>query len=98
MQYLFTDHPEFAKVPVARVIEDHMKLKGGSVFFYDRQANPLHWTQMQEVAKFAESAAKVFGKEAALSGRRETTEEYVLRMLALAHASGKVIPGVSMVK
>lgn len=95
-QYLFSDHPEFARVPAARVLADHATLQNGSVFFYDREANPLHWTQMQEVAKFSEAATKTLGKVIGVPLKNESIEGYVLRVTAAARGLGKALPGYRM--
>lgn len=96
-QYLFTDHPEFAKVSMSRVLEDHQTLSSKAFYMYDRTTNPLHWTQMQEMAKFAEAAQKTLDKKLAVPFRQESIDEYVLRMAAIARATGKTIPGLRMV-
>lgn len=95
-QYLFSDHPEFARVPAAKVLADHATLQNGSLFFYDRAVNPLHWTQMQEVAKFSESAMKTLGKEIGTPLKNESIESYVLRIATAARSLGKSLPGFRM--
>ncbi len=95
-QYLFSDHPEFARVPAAKVLADHATLQNGNLFFYDRSVNPLHWTQMQEVAKFSESAMKTLGKGIATPLNNESIESYVLRIATAARGLGKSLPGFRM--
>lgn len=96
-QYLFTDHPEFAKVSMSRVLEDHQTLSSKAFYMYDRTTNPLHWTQMQEMGKFAEAVRKTLGKDLALPLKQESIDEYVLRVATIARATGKTIPGLRMV-
>lgn len=98
MNYDLKEHPEMAKASMARVLEDHKTLSSRAFYMYDRSLNPLHWTQMQELAKFTEGAAKVLGKEVATPLKRESIEEYILRLALLAKESGKSFPGLHMVK
>lgn len=95
-QYLFSDHPEFARVPAAKVLADHAILQNSSLFFYDRSVNPLHWTQMQEVAKFSESAVKTLGKDIGAPFNNESIESYVLRITTAARGLGKSLPSFRM--
>ena len=95
-QYLFSDHPEFARVPAVKVLADHATLQNGSLFFYDREANPLHWTQMQEIAKFSEVATKTLGKEIGMPIKNESIEGYVLRITTVARGLGKTLSGYRM--
>lgn len=98
MNYDLKEHPELAKATMGRVLEDHKTLSSRAFYMYDRSLNPLHWTQMQELAKFTEGAAKVLGKEVAMPLKRESIEEYILRMALIAKESNKSFPGLHMVK
>ncbi len=98
MNYDLKEHPELAKASMSRVLEDHKTLSSRAFYMYDRSLNPLHWTQMQELAKFTEGAAKVLGKEVAMPLKRESIEEYILRMALIAKESNKSFPGLHMVK
>lgn len=96
MRYHPAQHPEFMKLKVASVLSDHKALAKNPLFSYDRTANPLHWSQMEEAAKFAKASAKAFGAELARARAGESVQEYTLRMAALAAQSGKKIPGFRM--
>lgn len=98
MNYDLKEHPELAKTSMDRVLEDHKTLSSRAFYMYDRSLNPLHWTQMQELAKFTEGATKVLGREVAMPLKRESIEEYILRMALIAKESNKSFPGLHMVK
>lgn len=96
--YDFSLHPELAKASVARVLADHAALADKFYITYDRAANPLHWTQMQQVAQFAEGAAKTLGEDLAKPLTGEGIDEYTRRIAILAHAKGVTFPGLRMIQ
>lgn len=89
-------HPELAKAKLAAILADHKTLAVKPLAGYDRALNPLHWSQMEAVAKFSQASAKTFGAELARVRAGESVQEYVLRMAALASHEGKKIPGFRM--
>lgn len=98
MNYDLSEHPEMARVSLAQVLEDHKTLSSRAFYMYNRSLNPLHWTQMQELVKFSEGAAKILGEKLAIPFERETIEQYVLRMAVIAKETNKVLPGLHMLK
>ncbi len=98
MNYDLKEHPELSKALMTQVLEDHKTLSSRAFYMYDRKLNPLHWTQMQELAKFSEGATKTLGKELAAPLKRESIEEYILRVALVAKQSGKSFPGLNVVK
>lgn len=96
MRYDPAQHPEFTKLKVNEVLSDHGALTKNPLFSYDRAKNPLHWSQMEEMAKLVKASAKAFGAEYAKARSGESIQEYVLRMAALSGHGGKKIPGFRM--
>lgn len=96
--YDFSLHPELAKASVARVLADHAALADKFYITYDRTVNPLHWTQMQQVAQFAEGAVKTLGEDLAKPLTGEGIDEYTRRIAILAHAKGVTFPGLRMIQ
>lgn len=90
-------YSELAKTRLAVVLSDHASLSRNPVFSYDRIKNPLHWSQMEAVAKLVRVSAKTFGEELVRAHSGESIREYVLRILAIAHVQGVKIPGFRMV-
>lgn len=93
MRYDPTVHPELTKTKLTAVLGDHKLLSKNPLFGYDRVKNPLHWSQMEEVAKFAKASAKAFGASVAEPRATESVQEYALRMVAIARNQGVKIPG-----
>ncbi len=96
MRYDPVLHPEFVKLKVDTVLTDRAILEKNPFFSYDQAKNPLHYSQMQEVAKFSKASAKALGVELARARSGESIQEYVIRMIALAGHQGKKIPGFRM--
>lgn len=96
MRYDPAVHPELVKTKLAAVITDHKLLAKNPLVGYDRLKNPLHWSQMEEVAKFAQASAKAFGASVAEPKTTESVQEYALRMIAIARNQGVKIPGFRM--
>ncbi len=97
MRYDPAVHPELAKAKLAGILADHKLLAKNPLVGYDRLKNPLHWSQMEEVAKFAKASAKAFGESVAQPKVTESVQEYTLRMIAIARNQGVKIPGFRMV-
>lgn len=93
MRYDPAVHPELTKTRLAAVIADHKLLSKNPLVGYDRLKNPLHWSQMEEVAKFAKASAKAFGESVAQPKTTESVQEYALRMVAIARNQSVKIPG-----
>lgn len=87
---------ELAKAKLAVVLSNHDALAQNPLSSYDRVKNPLHWSQMETVAKLSKAAGKTFGTELARARTGESIQEYVLRVVALAGHEGKKIPGFRM--
>lgn len=98
MNYDPSLHPEFAKTSISRVVGDHATLGKNPFTSYDRLKNPLHYSQMEAVAKFSKAVAKAFGQSVAEPRAAESVQEYVLRMVAVAENQQVKIPGFRMVK
>lgn len=96
MRYDPTVHPELMKAKLADVLANHQALAKNPLTSYDRVKNPLHWSQMEAVAKLAKAAAKTFGAEIARARTGESIQEYALRIAALTGQSGQKIPGFRM--
>lgn len=97
MRYDPVVHPELAKAKLAGILADHKLLAKNPLVGYDRLKNPLHWSQMEEVAKFTRASAKAFGESVAQPKTTESVQEYTLRMIAIARNQGVKIPGFRMV-
>ncbi|TXH07113.1 MAG: hypothetical protein E6Q06_03655 [Candidatus Moraniibacteriota bacterium] len=97
MRYDPTIHPGLTKTKLATVLADHKLLGKNPFTTYGRIANPLHGSQMQEVANFSKAVTKAFGESVARPKAAESVQEYVLRMVAIARNQGVNIPGVRMV-
>lgn len=96
MRYDPAVHPELAKTKLVAVLTDHKLLTKNPLIGYDRLKNPLHWSQMEEVAKLAKASAKTFGESVAQPKTTESVQEYALRMIAIARNQGVKIPGFRM--
>lgn len=97
MRYDPVVHPELAKTNMATILADHKLLGKNPFVSYDRFRNPLHGSQMEEIAKFSKAVAKLFGPTAAAPKAVESVQEYVLRMAAIAGNQQVKIPGFRMV-
>lgn len=93
MHYDPAVHPELAKTKLTAIFADHKLLAKNPFVGYDRLKNPLHWSQMEEVVKFAKASAKAFGASVAEPRVTESVQEYALRMIAIARNQGVKIPG-----
>lgn len=91
-----TSHSELVKTKLAVVLADHGALTSNPLTSYDRASNPLHWSQMESIAKLVKASGKTLGVELARARSGESIQEYVLRMVALAGSEGKKIPGFRM--
>jgi hypothetical protein len=97
MRYDPAVHPELAKAKLSGILADHKLLAKNPLVGYDRLKNPLHWSQMEEVTKFAKASAKAFGESVAQPKVTESVQEYTLRMIAIARNQGVKISGFRMV-
>jgi hypothetical protein len=91
-----TSHSELVKTKLAVVLADHNALTSNPLTSYDRASNPLHWSQMESIAKLVKASGKTLGAELARARSGESIQEYVLRVVALAGNEGKKIPGFRM--
>ncbi|TXG75855.1 hypothetical protein E6Q11_06365 [Candidatus Dojkabacteria bacterium] len=96
--YDLSVHPELAQASVARVLADHGALSDRAFYMYDRTVNPLHWTQMQQVARFNENAVKALGRDMAKPLLNEGVSDYTRRIAILAHAKGITFPGLRVIQ
>ncbi len=96
IRYDTTVHPELLNTKVSGVLADCVALRESPLTRYDRLANPLHYSQMEIVAKLKIAAVKSFGS--AFGGARdgESIQQYALRLSALSALEGKKIPGFRM--
>lgn len=97
MQYDPAQHPEFSTLNLKTILVDQKMLSEHPFTSYDRLKDPLHYSQMEEIARFAEATKKAFGVGLAEPKPTENVQHYVLRMVALAARAGKKIPGFRMV-
>ena len=95
MEYDFTlNDKAFGAAEVAQVLDDEKHLSSNPFTSYDRDANPLHYSQMYRIADFVKAAndPKVFGPLGQVRAG-ETIGEYTRRMATLSLRTGKEIPG-----
>jgi hypothetical protein len=89
VQYDFTFHGNvFGRVEVAAVLDDYQKLRGNPFTNYDRAMNPLHFSQMDNVAQFSRLSGEAFGDIGKVRPG-ENIFEYTRRVAALSVRTGK---------
>lgn len=78
---------------ISSVLKDVAKFDKSAFASYDRAENPLHYSQMKELARFTVATEKAFGVKLAQVESGETINRYTQRMATLALRTGKSIPG-----
>lgn len=97
-KYLSLTSPELGKLGVTQVLRDYQLLKENPFAEYDRDRNPLHFSQMQQIDRLLTASGKAYGALGSQIPAGATIDDLTKRLTTIGYQQNNDIPQFLKIK